>query len=81
MFSYPDVLVVCGEPESHDGHKDVLINPKVIMEVLSESTEAFDRGEKFERYQTWNPSLSVRGGCTAVVLRNAGPVMGFSSIS
>jgi Uma2 family endonuclease len=58
LFSYPDVLVICGEPEYHDALKDVILNPKVIIEVLSESTEAFDRGEKFTRLQTWNPSLT-----------------------
>jgi len=58
LFSYPDVLVICGEQEFHDAIKDVVLNPKVILEVLSESTEAFDRGEKFTRLQTWNPSLT-----------------------
>lgn len=58
LFSYPDVLVLCGEPEYHDALKDVILNPKVIFEVLSERTEAFDRGEKFNRCQTWNPSLT-----------------------
>jgi Uma2 family endonuclease len=58
MFSYPDILVICGEPEYHDAFEDVILNPKVIIEVLSPSTEAFDRGEKFTRYQTWNPTLS-----------------------
>jgi Uma2 family endonuclease len=58
MFSYPDIVVVCEEPEYHDEHTDVILNPKVIAEVLSPSTEAFDRGEKFERYQTWNPTLT-----------------------
>jgi Uma2 family endonuclease len=58
MFSYPDILVVCGAPEHHDVLNDVVLNPKVIIEVLSESTEAFDRGEKFTRLQTWNPSLT-----------------------
>ncbi len=58
LFSYPDVMVICGEPEYHDALKDVVLNPKVIIEVLSESTEAFDRGEKFTRLQTWNPSLT-----------------------
>ena len=58
MFSYPDVLVVCGEIEHHDAHRDVILNPKVIVEVLSESTEAFDRGEKFERLQKHNPTLT-----------------------
>jgi Uma2 family endonuclease len=58
LFSYPDVLVICGEPEFRDALKDVILNPKVILEVLSETTEAFDRGEKFTRLQTWNPSLT-----------------------
>ncbi len=58
LFSYPDLLVVCGEPEFHDSHRDVLINPKVVIEVLSASTEAFDSGEKFRRYHAWNPSLT-----------------------
>jgi Uma2 family endonuclease len=57
MFSYPDVLVVCGEPEFHDAHKDVLLNPTVVVEVLSKDTEAFNRGEKFRRYRKWNPTL------------------------
>lgn len=58
MFSYPDILVVCGEPEFHDAYRDIILNPKVILEILSESTEAFDRGDKFDRYQSWNPSLT-----------------------
>lgn len=58
LFSYPDVLVLCGEPEYHDAHKDVILNPKVIVEVLSESTEAFVRGKKFERYQKHNPTFT-----------------------
>lgn len=58
LFSYPDVLVLCGEPEYHDDRRDVILNPKVIVEILSEGTESFDRGEKCFRYQTWNPTLS-----------------------
>jgi Uma2 family endonuclease len=58
LFSYPDVLVICGEPEHHDAFRDVVLNPKVIVEILSESTEAFDRGEKFTRMQSWNPTLT-----------------------
>ena len=57
MFSYPDVLVICGEPEYHDTWKDVVLNPTAIFEVLSPGTEVFDRGEKFQRYQAWNPTL------------------------
>lgn len=58
LFSYPDVLVVCGELDYHDAHKDVILNPKVIIEVLSKSTESFVRGKKFERYKTYNPSFT-----------------------
>ena len=58
MFSYPDIVVVCGDIEYHDAYKDVILNPKVIFEVLSPSTAAFDRGDKFTRYQTCNPSLT-----------------------
>lgn len=58
MISYPDIVVICGEPEYHDEFQDVVLNPQVIIEVLSESTETFDRGEKFHRYQLWNPTLT-----------------------
>jgi Uma2 family endonuclease len=57
LFSYPDLVVFCGEPSFHDAHRDVLTNPVVIIEVLSPSTEVFDRGEKFARLRTWNQSL------------------------
>lgn len=50
-FFYPDVSVVCGEPEFHDERSDVILNPTLIVEVLSESTAGFDRGEKFQAYQ------------------------------
>lgn len=58
LFSYLDVAVVCGEPQFHDEYRDVLLNPKVIVEVLSPTTEAFDRGEKFVRYRTYLESLA-----------------------
>ncbi len=50
-YFYPDVVVVCGEPEFEDDVFDTLLNPIVIVEVLSPSTEAYDRGEKFARYK------------------------------
>jgi Uma2 family endonuclease len=58
MFSYPDMVIICGQPQYHDKHEDVIVNPRVIIEVLSESTESFDRGEKFIRYRMWNPTLT-----------------------
>jgi len=58
LFSYPDLVVICGEPQYHDEHTDVILNPAVIIEVLSKSTESFDRGEKFHRYQASNPTLT-----------------------
>jgi Uma2 family endonuclease len=51
LYTYPDVAVVCGEPEFEDRELDTLLNPTVIVEVLSESTEAYDRGEKFAHYR------------------------------
>lgn len=58
FFSYPDLVVICGEPQYHDEHTDVILNPAVIIEVLSKSTEGFDRGEKFHRYRGWNQTLT-----------------------
>ncbi|MFL6332346.1 MAG: Uma2 family endonuclease [Pyrinomonadaceae bacterium] len=51
-FFYPDVAVVCGELKYYDDRKDIILNPDLVIEVLSPSTEAFDRGEKFRAYQT-----------------------------
>jgi len=57
LFSYPDLTIACGEPSFHDELKDVLINPKVIIEILSRATEVYDRTTKFARYQL-NESLT-----------------------
>ena len=51
LYTYPDVIVVCGEPRFEDGHLDTLLNPVLIVEVLSPSTEAYDRGRKFQHYR------------------------------
>ncbi|HEX8651567.1 MAG TPA: Uma2 family endonuclease [Pyrinomonadaceae bacterium] len=51
-YTYPDVVVACEEEKFDDAGNDTLLNPVVIIEVLSESTEAYDRGKKFEHYQT-----------------------------
>jgi Uma2 family endonuclease len=52
LYTYPDVLVVCGEPRFEDDHFDTLLNPTLIVEVLSPSSESYDRGKKFEHYRT-----------------------------
>jgi Uma2 family endonuclease len=52
LFAYPDVSVVCGELKLHDSMRDTITNPVVIVEVLSPSTQDFDHGLKFIRYQT-----------------------------
>ena len=58
MYTYPDVVALCGELRfDRSSRPSVLLNPQVIFEVLSPSTEAFDRGEKFFRYRTL-PSLT-----------------------
>ena len=51
-YVYPDVMVVCGKVELSDQGEDVIKNPVLIIEVLSSSTESFDRGKKFEYYRT-----------------------------
>jgi Uma2 family endonuclease len=57
LYTYPDVTVVCGQPQLADEHGDTLLNPTFIAEVLSPTTEGYDRGRKFEHYRTI-PSLS-----------------------
>lgn len=51
LYTYPDVIIVCGSPVLEDAHNDTLMNPTVIIEVLSPSTEAYDRGQKFGYYR------------------------------
>jgi len=53
---YPDLIGLCGEQQFQDGRRDVLLNPSLIVEVLSDSTEAYDRGNKFAIYREL-PSL------------------------
>ena len=50
--TYPDVMVVCGERLFYDDRRDVITNPSLIVEVLSNSSEAYDRGDKFRHYRT-----------------------------
>lgn len=57
LFSYPDLVVGCSEAKYLDDYQDVLLNPLVIIEVLSGSTEKFDSRQKFLRYQQYLPSL------------------------
>ena len=51
MYAYPDLAAVCDEPEFEDAQVDTLLNPSLIVEVLSASTEVYDRGEKFAHYR------------------------------
>ena len=50
-YFYPDIVVVCGEPQAEDNTFDTLVNPTLIVEVLSVSTEMYDRDEKFAHYR------------------------------
>jgi len=52
LYTYPDAIVVCGEPKFLDDRRDTLLNPTLIVEVLSPSTEAYDRGRKFKHYRS-----------------------------
>jgi Uma2 family endonuclease len=51
LYTYPDVVALCSEPRFDDDQKDTLLNPTVIIEVLSPSTEAYDRGDNFGHYR------------------------------
>jgi len=52
LYTYPDVIVVCGEMQLAEGTKDTLVNPTLVVEVLSPTTEAYDRGFKSSHYRT-----------------------------
>jgi Uma2 family endonuclease len=52
LYTYPDASVVCGRPELTDEQGDTLLNPSVLIEVLSPSSEGYDRGKKFEQYRS-----------------------------
>lgn len=52
LYTYPDISVICGTPRFDDKNKDTLLNPAVLFEILSKSTESYDRGDKFQHYRT-----------------------------
>ena len=52
LYTYPDASVICNEPEFDDARKDTVLNPTLLVEVLSKTTEAYDRGKKFDHYRT-----------------------------
>jgi Uma2 family endonuclease len=52
LYTYADCTVICGKPQTFSDQKDVVTNPLLIVEVLSPSTEGYDRGKKFESYRT-----------------------------
>jgi len=54
LYTYPDVIVLCEKPRFSDKQGDALLNPVLIIEVLSESTKDYDRGGKFEQYRTFD---------------------------
>ncbi|WP_448269067.1 Uma2 family endonuclease [Nostoc sp. DSM 114159] len=51
-YTYPDVMILAGEPEYFNNRKDIIVNPQVIVEVLSKSTKGYDREDKFQAYRT-----------------------------
>jgi Uma2 family endonuclease len=52
IYTYPDVMVVAGEPEYYNNRTDTITNPRIIIEVLSPSTKGYDKSKKFEGYRT-----------------------------
>ncbi|MCC5602663.1 Uma2 family endonuclease [Nostoc favosum] len=51
-YIYPDVMILAGEPEFFNNRKDIILNPQIIVEVLSKSTKGYDREDKFQAYRT-----------------------------
>ena len=77
LYTYPDVSVACENPEFEDAQGDTLLNPRVLVEVLSDSTEAYDRGPKFEQYRQLaslrdylliNPNSRRSNACSAAAI-------------
>ena len=58
MIWYPDIVVIGADAKYYDPHTDVVLNPRAIVEIISPFSEALDRGEKFVRLHTCNPSLT-----------------------
>ena len=58
LYTYPDIVIVCGQLQTTDDKFDTLLNPSLIVEVLSPSTESYDRGRKFDHYSSI-PSLNT----------------------
>lgn len=52
FFTYPDLIIISGNPEFYPGRDDTITNPMIIIEVISESTQNYDRGEKFVLYRS-----------------------------
>lgn len=51
LYTYPDLVIVCGKPEFAPNDPDTLVNPQVVIEILSKTTESYDRGKKFQHYK------------------------------
>ncbi|MEI6179526.1 MAG: Uma2 family endonuclease [Chloroflexales bacterium] len=52
LNTYPNIVIICGQPQFTDSTRDTVINPVVVIEILSDSTERYDRGMKFQNYRT-----------------------------
>jgi Uma2 family endonuclease len=52
IYTYPDVMVISGEPNYYNNRTDTITNPQVIIEILSKSTQGYDRSDKFQAYRT-----------------------------
>ncbi|CAN5168269.1 hypothetical protein BH18ACI2_BH18ACI2_01500 [soil metagenome] len=73
LYTYPNVIVVCGEPQLEDEHFDTLLNPTLIVEVLSKSTARYDRTGKFSDYRSILPSPSTCSSCRANIALSSPP--------
>ena len=73
LYTYPDVMVVCGEVQFDDDEFDMLLNPILIVEVLSKSTESYDRTTKFEHYSKLKSLQEYLLSISAVLVSSSSP--------
>ena len=72
-YCYPDLIVVCGNILFADDHRDTILNPTIVIEVLSPSTERFDRGFKFAQSRSHSVSSGIRPGISKRAPRGSIP--------
>lgn len=71
LYTYPDIVIVCEEPQFEDKVFNTLLNPRALIEVLSDSTEKYDRGAKFGHYRQVADAPGIRARLSGSAARRA----------